>query len=219
MRIIDIKFTEIRTQVTEMMLLVEKQIEDSFNVFTKPDITIARRVIRNENKIDKYEFKINKNCEKFLAICTPVADDLRNIMEINNMLPSLERISDITSKLAKYIKKYPEPLPDDFYTRIELSDMLFQLLFMYRTVHECYSENTTLKLQDVFTRDKEVNRINKKAKKYVIEIIDTSTISTEQLVNFLLILTQLERMGDYIKAIAEEIYFGVEGIFMRQNHS
>lgn len=219
MRIIDIKFTEIRTQVTEMMLLVEKQIEDSFNVFTKPDITIARRVIRNENKIDKYEFKINKNCEKFLAICTPVADDLRNIMEINNMLPSLERISDITSKLAKYIKKYPEPLPDDFYTRIELSDMLFQLLFMYRTVHECYSENTTLKLQDVFTRDKEVNRINKKAKKYVIEIIDTSTISTEQLVNFLLILTQLERMGDYIKAIAEEIYFGVEGIFMRHNHS
>jgi len=219
MRIIDIKYTEIRTQVTEMMTLVEKQIEDSFHIFTKPDITIARRVIRNEYKIDKYEFRINKNCEKFLAICTPVADDLRNIMEINNMLPSLERISDITSKLAKYIKKYPEQLPESFYINIELSDMLFQLLYMYKTVNECYTENTTQKLQDVFIRDKEVDKINKKAKKYVIEIIDTSTISTEQLVNFLLILTQLERMGDYIKAIAEEIYFGVEGIFMRHNHS
>ncbi len=216
MRIIDIKYSEIREQFIKMLDLVENQLDESFTIFINPDIDKARNIIHNEFKVDKYEYKLNKNCEKFLITCNPVADDLRNIMIINNMIPALKRISDITVKIARFIKKYENnSLPNDFIKQIELSDMLFHIKFMYKTVKESYLENTTLKLQDVFNRDKEVNKINKHAKKIITDIIDNSEISKKQLINLLLILTQLERVGDYIKSMGEEIYFGVEGVFLK----
>lgn len=218
MRIIDIKYKEIREQFINMLDLVENQLDESFTIFIHSDIDKARSIIHTEFKVDKYEYKINKNCEKFLITCNPVADDLRNIMIINNMIPALKRISDITVKIARFIKKYDNTLPDDFIKQIELSDMLFHIKFMYKTAKESYLENSTLKLQDVFNRDKEVNKINKHAKKIITDIIDNSDISKKQLINLLLILTQLERVGDYIKSMGEEIYFGIEGVFLKHNH-
>jgi phosphate transport system protein len=167
MRIIDVKYNEIRDQFIKMLDLVENQLDESFTIFINSDINKIRNIIRNEFKVDKYEYKINKNCEKFLIICNPVADDLRNIMIINNMVPALKRISDITVKNARFIKKYENTLPDNFITQIELPDMLFHIKFMFKTAKESYIENSTLKLKDVFNRDKEVNKINKHAKKII----------------------------------------------------
>jgi len=215
MRIQDEKYNAIRAELIKMNELTQKQMSMSLDLFKNPDIINARSVIKNEHKLDRFEFKINKDCEKYLVICTPVADDLRRIMEINNILPSIERIGDICEKVAKFIKKYPEKISDELYEQLDIDQLSFELQYMFTSVHDSFVNHSTLKLRDVFTRDKEVNRINKNAKKILIDLIGQTSMSNEKLVNMLLLLTQLERMGDYIKAIAEEIYFGVEGVFMR----
>ncbi|MFO7868187.1 MAG: PhoU domain-containing protein [Bacteroidales bacterium] len=218
MRIIDIKYNEIRTQFIEMLNLTHTQLEESFKIITEPDIELSRKIIKQEFLVDKLEYKLNKNCEKFLLTCNPVADDLRNIMIINNMIPNIERISDITVKIARFVKKYNTKLPADFLNEIKLHDLLFHIKFMFETVIESYTEYSTIKLQDVFNRDTEVNKITKHSKKTIISTIDNSDVDTKKMIDFLLIITQLERLGDYLKATSEEIYFGVEGIFIKHSY-
>jgi len=174
-----------------------------------------RAIKQREKKVDKYEVKINRDCERFLAICTPVADDLRTIMTINNILPSVERISDVAEKIGKFSKKYPESFEKEFLASIELEELMLSLTFNFASVMESFEEGSTLKLHDVFVKDQEINRIYKQAKKLLVEKIDQKSMSTEKLVNLLLIISKLERIGDHIKTIAEEIYFCVEGTFLR----
>ena len=219
MRILDAKLHEIKMDTLSMMQLVQLQLQASTELLKiGHDDEKIRAIKKREKKVDKCDLKINRDCERFLAVCTPVADDLRTIMTINNVLPSLERLSDVSEKIAKYAKKYPEPFEQELIERTGLHNLMTSLLFMYSSVVESFAEGSTLKLNDVFVKDKEINAIYKQAKKSIIELLQESSADSEKKVNLLLIISKLERAGDHIKTIAEEIFFCVEGVFMRHKH-
>jgi len=218
MRILDAKLNTIKLDVLSMMQLVQNQLQESSQVLITIDEEKIREIKKRENKVDKFDTKINRDCERFLAMCTPVADDLRMVMTINNILPSVERISDVAEKIAKFCKKFPEPIDPELINHLELLELMQSLNFMYNSVMESFAENSTLKLHDVFVKDQEINRIYKDGKKKLIERLEQTNNSAEKLVNLLLIISKLERVGDHIKTIAEEIYFCVEGTFLRHKH-
>lgn len=219
MRILDAKLHAIKMDTLEMMQLVQLQLQDSTELLRiGHDDEKIRAIKKREKKVDKFDIKINRDCERFLAVCTPVADDLRTIMSINNILPSLERISDVAEKIAKYAKKYPEPFEQALVEQTGMQNLMKSLLFMYTSVVESFADGSTLKLNDVFVKDKEINTIYRNAKKTIIELLQESSADSEKKVNLLLILSKLERAGDHIKTIAEEIFFCVEGVFMRHKH-
>jgi phosphate transport system protein len=219
MRILDAKLHGIKMDTLAMMQLVQLQLQESTELLhLGHDEEKIRAIKKREKKVDKCDIKINRDCERFLAVCTPVADDLRTVMTINNILPSLERISDVSEKIAKFAKKYPQPFEQELIEKTGLHNLMASLLFMYNSVVESFADNSTLKLNDVFVKDKEINAIYKSAKKTIIELLQESSLDSEKKVNLLLIISKLERAGDHIKTIAEEIYFCVEGVFMRHKH-
>lgn len=218
MRILDAKLNTIKLDVIAMMQLAQLQLQESNEVLLNYDEEKVRIIKKREKKVDKFDTKINRDCERFLAICTPVADDLRTIMTINNILPSVERISDVAEKIAKFSKKYPEKLDQELVDNLKLQQLLASLNIMYDSALESFTENNTQKLHDVFVKDKEINRMYKDAKKKLIDSLGNSSEDNEKLVNLLLIISKLERVGDHIKTIAEEIYFCVEGAFLRHKH-
>lgn len=218
MRILDARLNEIREDVLSMMQLVELQLHDSIQLFTTYDEGKVIDVKKREKKVDKFDTKINRKCERFLAVCTPVADDLRTIMTINNMLPSVERISDIAEKIAKYFKKYPQPIDSNLIKELQIIELMSALSFMYNSVLESFANSSTLKLHDVFIKDHDVNKLYKDAKQKMIGLLHEPNANSEQMVNLLLIVSKLERVGDHIKTIAEEISFGVDGVFLRHKH-
>ncbi|HON52812.1 MAG TPA: phosphate signaling complex protein PhoU [Bacteroidales bacterium] len=219
MRILDAKLHGIKMDTLAMMQLVQLQLQESTELLhLGHDEEKIRAIKKREKKVDKCDIKINRDCERFLAVCTPVADDLRTVMTINNILPSLERISDVSEKIAKFARKYPQPFEQELIEKTGLHNLMASLLFMYNSVVESFADNSTLKLNDVFVKDKEINAIYKSAKKTIIELLQESSLDSEKKVNLLLIISKLERAGDHIKTIAEEIYFCVEGVFMRHKH-
>lgn len=219
MRILDAKLHSIKMDTLNMMQLVQIQLQESTELLhLGHDDEKIRAIRKREKKVDKFDVKINRDCERFLAVCTPVADDLRTIMTINNILPSIERISDVSEKIAKYAHKYPEPFDKELIEKTKLYNLMSSLVYMYNSVVESFADGSTLKLNDVFVKDKEINTIYKNAKKTIIELLQESSVDSEKKVNLLLIISKLERAGDHIKTIAEEIFFCVEGIFMRHKH-
>lgn len=86
-------------QLLKLKQLLEQMFDSLMIQLTKGkaaldtfDEGIADEILAEETNIDNLENLINHECETFLAMHTPVAADLRMIMAINNINPSVERI-------------------------------------------------------------------------------------------------------------------------------
>jgi len=217
MRILDAKIAPIRENLLEMFDEVLKQIIKSKSAIDTLDKTIAIEILEMEPKIDEMEVLLSESCEEFIAMYTPVADDLRCIMAINNITPSLERIGDIVEKIAKYVKKYNDPLPYDLQEQFSIDILYETIIDMYQKARISFVEHTTDEIPAILKADKKVNKLNKKAKKTVLELIQNYPEKNAQSINLLLIISKIERMGDLIKNIAEEIMFYIEAKMIKHN--
>ena len=67
------------------------------------DKELARKVIKDDRKIDLTEVEIEEACLKILALYQPVAVDLRHIIAILKINDDLERIADFGSNIAQRV--------------------------------------------------------------------------------------------------------------------
>ena len=87
----------------EMLNLCTSQLEKAIEAFVSHDSDLSEEVIHRENRVNAMDIKIEKDCEKFLALFTPVAIDLRFIMAILKINSELERIGDHAFNIASYV--------------------------------------------------------------------------------------------------------------------
>lgn len=210
MRILEAKMEPVKNSLIVMFDEVLRQIIKSQSALSTLDQDLALEILEEEKKIDEMEVQMFETCEEFIALNNPVADDLRLIMAINNIAPSLERIGDIVEKIAKYVKKYSEPLPFDLQEHFKIDDLYEITINMYQMARKAFIENSTKNVKTIIKEDKKVNKINKQAKKVVVELIQKFPDKSAQSVNLLLIIAKIERIGDLVKNIAEEITFYIE---------
>ena len=83
---------QLRTRIIKMGSLVEEQIELAFKALYDKNIELANIVIERDDKVDKYDVKIDKQCQRIFALTQPVAIDLRLIMSAMNINNDLERM-------------------------------------------------------------------------------------------------------------------------------
>ncbi len=181
------------------------------------DEGIVEEILAEENHIDNFENLINHECETFLAMHTPVAADLRMIMAINNINPSAERIGDNIEKIGKYVRLYKKPLPEEIETTFNVEEMYEHLLSMFDIARESFKNVETQNLRKIYEKDWVINKINKSARGKVIEMINKYPDHNAQILHYFLIINRLERIGDHIKNIGEEIIFAKEGRIVRHS--
>lgn len=179
------------------------------------DEGIAEEILAEESHIDSFENLINHECETFLAMYTPVAADLRMIMAINNINPSAERIGDNVEKIGKYVRLYKKPLPHEIEEAFNVEEMYEHLLSMFEIARESFKSVETQNLRKIYEKDWVINKINKSARSKVIEMINKYPDYNAQILHYFLIINRLERIGDHIKNIGEEIIFAKEGRIVR----
>lgn len=181
------------------------------------DEGIAEEILAEEANIDKLENLINHECETFLAMHTPVAADLRMIMAINNINPSVERIGDNIEKIGKYVRLYKKPLPAEIEAAFNVEEMYEHLLSMFEIARDSFKNVETQNLRKVYEKDWVINKINKSARLTVVDMISKFPEHNAQILHYFLIINRLERVGDHIKNIGEEIIFAKEGRIVRHS--
>lgn len=212
------KLYELKTHLEEMLDILFVQLTKGKSALETFDAGLAEEIIKDEETLDNFETRINQECEQYLAMYTPVAADLRLIMAINNINPSVERIGDIVEKIGKYVNNYKEPLPIEIEEQFKIDEMYEQILSMYSIVREAFNNIDTTNLKKMFEKDWKINKINKSARDTVISLLNDYQKQSAQILNFFLIITKLERIGDLIKNIGEEIIFAKEGKIVRHSN-
>ena len=78
-RIFDVYLEKLKTRLIKMSSLVEDQVDLAVKSFEEENDEFAKLVLERENKVNKYDRKIGKTCQKIIALNQPVAMDLRLI--------------------------------------------------------------------------------------------------------------------------------------------
>ena len=194
----------------EMLTICKSQLEKAKEAFVNNDTDLAEEVMNTEKRVNSLDLKIEKDCEKFLALYNPVAVDLRFIMAVLKMNAELERIADHAYNIAKYVVEEDKKIAPHLLKALEFDKMYETLDSMMDHITFAYTEKDVKTARKVFKKDKILDKINIKAFAVIEEEIKKDLSITQQALILFSVVKKLERVGDLIKNIAEEIIFYVD---------
>jgi phosphate transport system protein len=200
---------KLREEILNMGSLVGEAIGDSVLSLKNRDVEMAQKVIDMDNEIDAIDHSIEENCMRLLALQQPMARDLRLIISVLKMSIDLERMGDLALEIAvitKITANVPpvKPLIDIPRMSEICQDMLTNTMKAL--------ENKDVELaKQVAKRDDEVDALFDQIRRELITIMieDPKKITGAQHLTF--VARYLERIGDHITNLCENVVFMVTG--------
>ena len=208
----------LKRSLEDMATLVEMQLSKSVCSLLEEDEDLANEVLYNEKRVNAFELKIDKDCENIFALLTPVAHDMRLVFATLKMNADLERIGDYAEGIANIVVLGKKGFDQSLVQKLELKRMFDIAYAMLKDVITAYSENDSRLARSVFSRDILVNDINHKALGIVVDYCQENKDSIPQAINLLSIIRKIERVGDHITNIAEEIIFFKEAQVLKHGN-
>ena len=194
----------------EMLALCKSQLEKAREAFINNDSDLAEEVLYRETHINALDLKIEKDCERFLALYNPVATDLRFIIPVLKINYELERIADHAFNISKYVVENDKKIAPHLLKVLEFDKMYETIDSMMDHITFAYTEKDVKTARKVFKKDKVLDKININSFKIIEEaIIKDHKIIHDALLVFS-VVKKLERVGDLIKNVAEEIIFYID---------
>jgi phosphate transport system protein len=217
-KFIETEQQELKQKVLEMFALVSDQIDKAGLSLLTMDKGMAAQVIVFEHKVNSFELKICKAIEDYIALYNPVAIDLRFVLAMLQISSDLERIGDYARGIARFVKKSNQmEINPELIVDTQMDKMIQQVLIMLKTAQTALEEENAALANSVFEKDCIVNEIQDRATDVIVAAIikDSSAELAKQMLRIQDIFRKMERTGDHIKNIAEEIIFYIEAKVIR----
>ena len=205
----------LRENLSEMAALVKKQLEKSVRSLLEEDEDLANEVIVNEKRVNAMELNIDRECEHIFALLNPVAQDMRFVFSTLKINADLERIGDYGEGIANLVILGKKSFDKELIEKIAVKEMFDTALLMMENVTKAYCEDDTKIARSVFAKDLELNEINRNASLVAEEYIKNHLDRVQQALLLVSIIRKLERVGDHITNVAEEVIFYKEAKVLR----
>lgn len=207
---------KLKTKILKMCSLVDEQVDLAIRAIDEEDSALAEAVLEKEKKVDKYDIKIDKICQKIFALNQPVAMDLRLIMSALTINTNLERMGDIAVNIvenSKLIDKKPSWISKTHFT--EMAKISREMI---RLSIDSFIQDDAQLAKKVIETDTVLDNHNKENHDILIDIMRKNPDDIQTAVALLVISRQLERLGDHATNIAEDVYFIVEARMVKHKY-
>jgi phosphate transport system protein len=212
---LEIEMSSLKKNILQLTTMVEDVLKKSVAAVKTLDPNVAMDVVKADELIDEKEVEIEEDCLKILALHQPVAVDLRYIVGVMKMNNDLERIGDLAVNIAErsifLAKSQRIDAPFDF------DDMAKKTVNMLQRSIDSLINFDKEVAKDVILKDNEVDEINRQMYKTVFSEIKKSPDNVAELVNYLAISRNLERIADFTTNIAEDVIYMIEGSIVRHS--
>jgi phosphate transport system protein len=95
------RLLEIQDDVLVMGAMVENAITLSIKALELRDLTLAHQIVVDDHITNHKRFEVEEKCIQLIATQQPIANDLRLIVAVLNIITELERIGDYAVGIAK----------------------------------------------------------------------------------------------------------------------
>ena len=200
----------IQAQIMKMGGLVEEAIMKSARSLELHDEELAQEVRQNDKVIDQLEETINEEAARVIALRAPMSVDLRLVLSVIKVAGNLERIGDYSKNIAKRttILAQTQPIND---SAAALRRMAREVERMLKDALDAYIQRDAELAQDVIDRDEEVDQMYNALFREFLTFMMEDPRNITPCMHLHFIGKNIERMGDHVTSIAEQVVYLVTG--------
>ena len=186
--------------------LAESQLFASTEALITRNPSNLDDIIKRDKELDDLEALLNEKVVEIIALRAPRAADLRRVIVALKVVSTLERIGDLAKNIAKRNKVILDtPLKTQMLPSIRT--MTSMVLKMLNQTLDAYAEVDAVTALDVMEADIEVDKLNTVVFQSLIEEMSDDQEQLKIGPHLLFVAKNIERIGDHITGIAEQIYF------------
>ncbi|MCR1951472.1 MULTISPECIES: phosphate signaling complex protein PhoU [unclassified Clostridium] len=209
------KIKLLNSELIEMASLVEKQIYDGMTALKNQDLDLAKKVMKNDDKVDNLQREIEEKCVKFMATESPVARDLRSIYTTSKIVTDLERMADYAVDICKIV---PRVKGVNFSNEIApIWQIVDIIISMIKLAIEAYVNGDEKAAYEICDMDDRVDEIYQGMFEIVLKKMGKDESMINQGTQILFASKYLERVGDHVTNICEWIIFSKNGNYVDLN--
>jgi len=212
---LEIELEKLKALMIEMIGIVNAQIIDSLNYMLTFDLEGERSILFQEKQVNILDLRIDKSCENFMALYNPVAIDLRFVFSMLRINSNYERIGDNAAGIAKYTLLNNKTFESKLLEECRFAEMTACVTEMLDLIAAAYRDQDINGASKVFRQDSLLNEINQEATAVIARYGKQNPDNLLEALHLLTIIRKLERVGDHITNVAEEILFFVEARMVR----
>lgn len=185
--------------------LVHNSMEQTIDSIKNHDAELAKDIMRTDEKVNNYERSLEKQSIELIALQQPVTKDLRRIITVVKAVADVERIGDHLVGINEAIMRGRITQRNQ-----EMEDILIEMgrevSDMMKDIIIAYEEDDQEAAYEIAERDNKVNDKHYQVHKKAARLTHSEEESTS-ILEYVLISTYFERIGDYITNIAEWIIY------------
>jgi len=199
----------LKDDVLRLGSLVEQALERAAQAMAERDVDLANQVRRDDAAVNELQRQVNGEITGIIARQAPVARDARELLALYHAAAELERMGDYAvsiSKLAIQLASEPEfPL----FPQLPRMEQLCrsQLHAAMRALVDVSEEQA----RAVCAGDDELDHLYNEVYENAMRVMETTPQRARQATHMLFAAHHLERLGDRVTNIGEDVVFLATG--------
>jgi phosphate transport system protein len=207
----DKNLQKIHREVVMMAEMASQELSDSIQAFAERDQEQANEAIAADDLVNASERLIDNHIIQTIVRNQPVASDCRHLIAALRISKDLERIGDYATNIAAHSSTLCQLEPTGEEQRV--IDMGHAVHTMMQEVVEAFEDEDVNKAQLVRQQDVDIDELYTKIFSDLLKISSKNAAASSACTHLAFVARSLERIGDHITDIAEEILYIVKGEF------
>jgi phosphate transport system protein len=211
----DQQLRSLQDDLLRLASLVDSAIGRSINALKNQDVEEARRIIAEDDIIDRRQYALEDKALLLIARQAPVAADLRAISAVISIASELERIGDYAEGIAKItIRGANEPLLKPL---IDVPRMAEKTQRMLREAVDAFVNRDVEAARHITVLEEEIDALTTQVQNELLSFMLQDPKNVERALHLMFVAHNLERVADRTTNIGERLVFLVTGEIVELN--
>jgi phosphate transport system protein len=200
---------EIEESVIQMAALVESAIARAMQALVRRDSLLAEEVVTDDGTVNELQRSIRNRTISVMARQAPVARDLRELSTVQLVINELERMGDHAVGIARNAQRLreQEPLP----TTGDLTEMAKLVREQVRAGIQAFVDVNVQAARDICVKDDEIDHQYRTIFTDLLDRMAKDPATVPAATSLLFVAHDLERIGDRVTNICEDVIYMVTG--------
>jgi phosphate transport system protein len=200
---------DVKDNVLRLGAMVERAVERAALALVERDVDLADQVRWEDAAVNELQRSINQEITSLIARQGPVARDVRELLALYHAAAELERMGDYATSIAKLAQQLASEPEQPIFRQIPEMEQLCRS--QLRAAMRALVDVSEQQAREVCARDDELDSLYKSVYEAAIDLMETHPDRARQATHMLFAAHHLERLGDRVTNIGEDVVFLVTG--------
>lgn len=203
------KLREIQDNVLVMGGLVGEAILGSVEALKTRDLDLAQQIVLGDQKINDLRFQIEERCIQLIVTQQPIANELRILIAVLNIITEMERIGDYAGGIAKITIMIGDEPPVK--PLIDIPKMADKAVEMLRRSLDAFINQDAEAARQICTDDDIVDNLYDQIYLELLALMMKNPDIVSRATRLIWVAHDLERSADRVTNICERVIFVITG--------